>query len=54
MVLTSWLLKMVHRIFAYFNVAALVTTERELADIEAAAMIGLRRPTAAIGIAPVL
>ena len=41
-------------IFTPFSNAEFVTTERELIDIAAAAIIGFRRPKAATGIAAVL
>jgi len=43
-----------NQIFTVFNRAELVTTDNELIDIAAAAIIGFRRPKAAIGIAAVL
>jgi len=43
-----------HHILTVFSRAELVTTDSELIDIAAAAMIGFRKPKAAIGIATVL
>src|SRR4030067_3780771 len=43
-----------NQIFTVFSKAELVTTDNELIAIAAAAMIGLRRPKAAMGIATVL
>lgn len=41
-------------ILTVFSRAELVTTDNELIDIAAAAIIGFRKPKAAIGIAAVL
>jgi hypothetical protein len=43
-----------YHIFTLFNIAEFVTTDNELIDMAAAAIIGFKRPKAAIGIAAVL